>query len=922
MSSPRPIRTKLLRILVLPLVSMVALWGVIAYSGVQEIGEISRTQSRWQAIGAPVLQLVYYLQRERQATVQVPVYAISGDPVLADQRRVTDEQINRLRQLIVSPPPNQDPGTAGDLRTLVGTLDTLQSIRHSADGGRLLPPLRIIQSYNKLIDDAYRQLSDGDTLSEVSTYRALRGMAAYIAGAEYLSRENALLTSAMVRQRMAPADRAAFVAATSSRRLVMADAGRDMRPALGIHYENMVRSLPYKRVQAVEDKLFNWGTNEAPPVEPGLWKSDADLLLQSIVRDTQYELFWSEEGRQASKVSAYWRIGLILGIGLLAIFASIVLSYRFGFSLIRELRRLQKSAVELAGRRLPRLVERLRTGEDVDPATEAPELESAGTAEVERVVEAFSAVQRTAIEATVDQARLRKGVSQVFLNLAWRNQALLHRQLTLLDTMERRVEEPDILEDLFRLDHLTTRMRRHAENLVILSEATPARRWRDPVSIFDVVRSAVLEVEDYTRVVVPPMQQAPPLLGVAVADVIHLVAELVENAAVFSPPDTSVQVRGMKAANGFALEVEDRGLGLSQTVLDDLNAKLADPPEFDLVDTDRLGLFVVARLAARHGIKVSLRRSPYEGTTAIVLLPISLLATPAGDAAQPGLTDTAGWDPTAVAEAPASAARQMRALTTASHAAPRALSSPGDDPEPPGWNGTYGGQNGPGGNGPGGGQSGPGGNGPVGAHSSPSGNGPLTGQTAGGNGPLTGQTAPGGNRLIGGHSGSGGNGPVGTHSGQAGNGPIGAHGAPGGHGPLGAHSGYGGNRAPVGPDRRGPVLEPPSDWFVAGPRPAPEAYAAPRTRPAPPSAAPAAPQGSPRPAGALTPNAAYMPSTEEDDLDGLPMRVRQANLAPQLRHAQAAEQREVTVRSPEELLNIMSSMQRGWRQGRGEAGQK
>ncbi|MEO3811468.1 sensor histidine kinase [Sphaerisporangium sp. B11E5] len=886
MSSPRPIRTKLLRILVLPLVSMVALWGVIAYASIQELTQISRTQSRWQTIGSPVLQLVYELQRERQASA-LAGGATGGNQALADQRRATDEQVKRLRQL-ATPGGVRDAETPGDVRALLGGLESLRSLRQSADSGTLSSPLRIIEAYDRLIDDAYRQLSDEDTLSDVPSYRAVRGMAAYIAAAEYLSRENAVLTSAVTRGYMSPADRAAFVAAMTGRRIAMADAGRDLKPTLGVHYENLARSLPHKRLSAVEDRILNWNSTGAPPLDTGLYKSDADLLLQSIVRDTQYELFWSEEQRQADKVSAYWRIGLILGIGLLAVVASILLSYRFGLSLIRELRRLQNSAAEMAERRLPRLVERLRRGDDVDPATEAPELESAGTAEVERLVEAFSAVQRTAVGAAVDQAKLRKGVGQVFLNLAWRNQALLHRQLTLLDTMERRVEEPDILEDLFRLDHLTTRMRRHAENLVILSDATPARRWRDPVSIFDVVRSAVLEVEDYTRVIVPPMPQAPPLLGVAVADVIHLVAELVENATVFSPPETSVAVRGMTAANGFALEVEDRGLGLSQHVLDELNAKLANPPEFDLVDSDRLGLFVVARLAARHGIKISLRRSPYEGTTAIVLLPPSLLAIPEplAPAAAPGHAETVTWDPAVPTEGPTTVARHVKALTTASPTAPRALHGVAEPSGADSPNGRYG-HGGPGGDGGHGGNGGPGG--------------------------------------------SGGPGGPGGPDGQGGYGGNGGHGGPGlGDWPQGP-VGYG----TPGDDRPVPVLEPPSDWFQAVPRTSPGSHLAapvhPATPPTPAQPGTAATPVNPAPQAAPAEGSAgtsfprpqsFVPSTEDDDLDGLPVRVRQANMAPQLRRARAAEQRDVTARSPEELFTIMSSMQRGWKQGRGEAGQK
>ena len=222
------------------------------------------------------------------------------------------------------------------------------------------------------------------------------------------------------------------------------------------------------------------------------------------------------------------------------------------------------------------------------------------------------------------QAELRQGVSEVFVNLARRNQVLLHRQLTLLDTMERRTEDTDELADLFRLDHLTTRMRRHAEGLVILSGAAPSRQWRKPVQLMDVVRAAVAEVEDYERVEVRRL----PRIGVggpAVADLTHLLAELLENATVFSPPHTAVQVHGERVANGFTLEIHDRGLGMNSDTLLDANLRLAETPEFELSDTDRLGLFVVSRLAQRQNVRVSLQPSPYGGTTAVVFLPSALL---------------------------------------------------------------------------------------------------------------------------------------------------------------------------------------------------------------------------------------------------------------------------------------------------------
>jgi hypothetical protein len=271
---------------------------------------------------------------------------------------------------------------------------------------------------------------------------------------------------------------------------------------------------------------------------------------------------------------------------------------------------------------------RLAAGEPVDIETEAPRLDYSQD-EAGQVGQAVNTLQRAAVEAAVKQADMRRGVSEVFVNLARRNQVLLHRQLSLLDHMERRTEDSDELADLFRLDHLTTRMRRHAEGLVILSGAAPSRQWRKPVQLMDVVRAAVAEVEDYERIEV---RRLPRLAvdGGAVADLTHLIAELLENATVFSPPHTAVQVLGERVANGYTLEIHDRGLGMAADALLEANLRLAETPEFELSDTDRLGLFVVSRLAQRQGVRVSLQPSPYGGTTAVVLVPGRILTETSG----------------------------------------------------------------------------------------------------------------------------------------------------------------------------------------------------------------------------------------------------------------------------------------------------
>jgi signal transduction histidine kinase len=311
------------------------------------------------------------------------------------------------------------------------------------------------------------------------------------------------------------------------------------------------------------------------------------------------------------------------GLGLAAVILSVVLSVWIAVSLTRRLHRLRDSALDMANVRLPDVVRRLRGGQDVDVAAQLPMLDS-GPDEIGQVKAAFNTAQRVAMEAAVDEARVRRGINDVFRNLARRSQALLERQMSLLDALERQADDPEHLESLFRIDHLTTRMRRHAESLIVLAGDLPKRAFPDPVPFVDVLRAAAAEVEEYRRVSVS-CQAPAALAGPAVADVIHMLAEFVENATIFSPPNTEVRVTGDLVANGFAAEIEDRGLGMSEDDLAAVNASLASPPLFDLSGSDRFGLFVAAQLALRHGIRVTVRHSAYGGATAIVLIPRDLV---------------------------------------------------------------------------------------------------------------------------------------------------------------------------------------------------------------------------------------------------------------------------------------------------------
>jgi signal transduction histidine kinase len=318
------------------------------------------------------------------------------------------------------------------------------------------------------------------------------------------------------------------------------------------------------------------------------------------------------------------RMTLAVGIGLVAILVAGLLMAWFTRRITRDMTTLGETARLFADRQLPDLIERVRRGDHIDPASDLPPPAPAKITEVSRIAMVLAGVQQTTVAATASEFQLRSGISRVFVSLARRNQSLLQRQLRMIDELERKAADPGALADLFPLDHLTTRMRRHAEGLIILSGAAPGRSWSTPVPVIDVVRGAIAEVEDYRRVHITSVADGM-MAGSAVADMIHLLAELIENATLFSPSGTQVEVRADRVGNGFAFEIEDRGLGIKPDDLDAINERLGSPTDFDLADADQLGLFVVGKLAARHGVRVFLRPSPYGGTTAIVVTPRTLV---------------------------------------------------------------------------------------------------------------------------------------------------------------------------------------------------------------------------------------------------------------------------------------------------------
>lgn len=623
----KSIRRKIVALLLVPLVSLTALWGFATVITGREAVQLLDVAYVIDKVGYPIEDVVRVIQKERRQTL-----VVVGDPrssvataELAKSRAATDAAVESISANARDPEVLDElsPNAAQRLHSILDAFHGIAALRGSVDQNSL-DPSQALELYNRLVDPCYEFLMNLHALENVEMDKQGRALVGITRARETLSREDAVIASALAARSVSAAD-VRHVSDFAANRTLLYEFNLAILPGADREqFEAYWTSPATKPLREAEERFVAAGAVKNPrSVTTAEWDAAATKVLDDLATmgTAAGDSYQKRVEPVAMDVLVQAAVAGILGF--IALIVSLVLSVRIGRDLVRDLSQLRKDAHEASGVRLPGVMRRLAAGELVDIETEAPRLEFEKD-EVGQVGQALNTLQRAAVEAAVKQAELRRGVSEVFVNLARRNQVLLHRQLTLLDTMERRTEDTEELADLFRLDHMTTRMRRHAEGLVILSGAAPSRQWRKPVQLMDVVRAAVAEVEDYERIEVRRLPRIG-IEGPAVADATHLIAELLENATVFSPPHTAVQVHGERVANGFTLEIHDRGLGMTPEALLDANLRLAETPEFELSDTDRLGLFVVSRLAQRHSVKVVLQHSPYGGTTAVVFLPAELL---------------------------------------------------------------------------------------------------------------------------------------------------------------------------------------------------------------------------------------------------------------------------------------------------------
>jgi signal transduction histidine kinase len=629
-SRGRSIRLRIYFLVAIPLVAMAGLLAYVAGTSINNAISLDRAPNLVNATAIPAAQFGVHVQAERTAAV---VYLFQPSAANRAAYEAAAAATDRAKPAFIAAMNSQgttgteDPAGAKAVSSLVSGLSQLPALRNAVKA-RVLSPLDALGLYSQGIT-AENKLFLIQTESVVVTDQLPQaiGLIAAVQAREQLSQEDALLTGMLVGKRITAKDRIAFTDMAAARQADAAYADYILSPAnLATYNAALAGSGTMQQSLVGIEQAIAAGTPAAKlPVTAAEWQHLAGTLLQDEYNGGVAVVNAILVADHRHSHEAWVRVAVTSGIALLGLLVTVLVTTLVGRSIIRRLGGLERSARTLAEDQLPDVIARLRRGENVDVAAEAPPLRT-GSDEIGRVGQAFGLVRQTAIRSAVEESRLRQGLNDVFRSLARRSQSLLHRQLTLLDQMERRATDPEALDDLFRLDHLTTRMRRHAEGLVILAGAPPGRAWSSPVRMVDVMRGAIAEVEDYARVSVATRSQAA-LAGSAVADVIHLLAELIENATTLSPPYTSVRVFGDTVANGFAIEVEDRGLGMSAQRLAELNERLASPPEFNPSDSEQLGLFVVSQLAKRHGIRVTLKASPYGGTAAIVLIPRHLVVT-------------------------------------------------------------------------------------------------------------------------------------------------------------------------------------------------------------------------------------------------------------------------------------------------------
>jgi Nitrate and nitrite sensing/HAMP domain len=619
------VRSRLIAVLVIPAVAFL----VLASFGIGSL--VANAQGfedgrKLAELGRQVTALVHELQAERDLSV---AFTASGNEEVGKAR---SEQQPRVDQAVgayqeAEAPLYDDLGERlqGRFDAVRAGLDDLEALRESARSSSLTARA-VAAEYSRIIDqllDVNAEIAapggDEDLSQAAGSFNDLSQ------AKEVTSQVRGVLYALALQKNFEFGGFQEFSGLAAHQQAEFQAFQADANDAQRELFADTVQGQAVLQVDRLQQEVIRSQSGE--DLDPEQWLAASTTEIE-LLRNVETQLLDDVIGQSGELSASAQRdalrnalvIAIVLGIALLAL----LLVAR---SMAQPLQQLRARAIEIAQHRLPDAVQRLRTTErgDLDVAVEPIGINSKD--EIGQVAQAVDDIQEVAVRLATEQAALRRSIGDMFTNMARRSQTLIDRQLELLDDLERDETDPETLGHLFRLDHLATRMRRNAEDLIVLSGADPGRHWVQPMTLVDVARAAAAEVEEYQRVEFLPLADLE-VTGHAAVDVIHLLAELIENATAFSPPNTKVQIAGQAVPHGYVIEIEDRGLGMSDEELIQANERLANPPEIDFALSRVLGLYVVGRLAQRYGIKAQLRHSWYGGVTALTLLPNSLIVWP------------------------------------------------------------------------------------------------------------------------------------------------------------------------------------------------------------------------------------------------------------------------------------------------------
>ncbi len=625
------VRWRILALIVVPTLAAVILGGLRISSGASSALADKRTQ-QVALLNADVVRLAQNMEDERDLTAG---FIAAGRPQgnatlhieLTNQQSATDESAQQVTGQASSIGDTYSPSIRQGLNAVLARISDLPQLRAASGTGKI-PTEPMIQDYTNSIDTllTFTSLSGAGT-SDTELANDVIVLTALARAEDQASAQRGTLFAALWTGQFAPQG----LSDLQDEQAQQAAAEADFTSAASLPqqqlFQNTVSGTPVDQAAFEESLAISTSKNNSAsigstgPNAADTWYKNMTSTLGKM-RSVENTLMTSINSRSNSLQTSATRSAVIISIITLVLLILVLLVTTFvARSMIRPLRRLREDALDIAGTRLPDMVRRLSETEGSDESVEIEPIAVSSTDEIGEVARAFDQVHREAVRLAADEALLRGNLNAMFVNLSRRSQSLIERQISLIDSLEQGEQDSNRLSSLFRLDHLATRMRRNSENLLVLAGHEASRRWSQPVPLVDVLRAAISEIEQYERVVLN-VQPGITVVGQAVNDVVHLVAELVENATTFSPEDSQVYVSGQPlTTGGVLLDVTDGGVGISDQEMGHANWRLDNPPVVDVGVSRRMGLFVVGRLAARHGVRVRLRHASSGGLTALVWLP-------------------------------------------------------------------------------------------------------------------------------------------------------------------------------------------------------------------------------------------------------------------------------------------------------------